>query len=172
MPCFSFDVRGYFFEEMDAGGRQQVEAHLRECAGCRDELERLRATGRALLRLKDEEMPRRIAFVSDKIFEPSGVARWWAAIAGGMPRFAGAAALVLAVFFLGAWISRPSVTVESGRWQIAFGSDAGVQKAMAVAEARHAADMRDVAQAYELLVRQMNVLYRQSVELQPAAFRQ
>lgn len=165
MSCPPFDLRDYLFEELGAGERAQVDSHLAGCAGCRQELERLRLTRAALLRLKDEEMPRRIAFVSDKVFEPSRAARWWAAV----PRFAFGAALLLAVFFGGAWMSRPSITVEQGRWQIAFG---GSGAEVARLEARHAAEMRNLEQTYELLVKQMNVLYRQSAEMRPALVRQ
>jgi anti-sigma factor RsiW len=177
MTCSGFDLREYWFEELGPQERRQVEAHLLQCGNCRDELERLRLTQQALLRLKDEEVPRRIAFVSDKVFEPSWAARWWGGLAGGVPRAAFAAALVLAVFFGGAWLSRPSVTVESGRWQIAFGpTDAkleqSIAQAVAASDARHASELLNLEQTYELLVKQNNILYRQALELRPAAFRQ
>lgn len=177
MSCAPFDLNDYWFEELGAEEKRQVEAHLRGCVGCREELDRLHATQRALLRLREEEIPRRIAFVSDKVFEPSGAARWWAAVWESVPRLAWATALVLAVFFAGAWISRPSVTMESGRWQIAFGrTDAHVEqavgRAVSASEAGHAAEMRNVEQSYEMLLKEINVLYRQSAEMRPAAFRQ
>ena len=165
MSCPPFDLRDYLFEELGAAERTQVDSHLAACAGCRQELERLRLTRAALLHLKDEEMPRRIALVSDKVFEPSRAARWW----GAVPRFAFGAALLLAVFFGGAWISSPSITVEQGRWQIAFGGSGAEVTRL---EARHAAEMRNLEQTYELLVKQMNVLYRQSAEMRPALVRQ
>ena len=40
---------------------------------CREELATLRLTLDTLSTLREEEIPRRIAFVSDQIFEP----RWW-----------------------------------------------------------------------------------------------
>ena len=56
-----------------------------ECTGygvvewnCREELERLKLTHTALVALSDEEMPQRIGFVSDKVFDPSPVRRWFA----------------------------------------------------------------------------------------------
>ncbi len=173
MNCCPYDLRDYWFQELDAGARREVEAHLHECAGCREELERLRLTQQSLLRLKDEEIPRRIAFVSDKVFEPSRAARWWSAVTGGVPRFAMAASLLLAVFFGGARISRPSLTVDSGRWQIAFGAaDSGRLEALEARAVRHASDMQNIEQAYELLIKQMNMLYRQAGEMRPAEFRQ
>ena len=170
MSCSPFDLRDYCFEELGPGERRQVESHLEGCLSCREEVERLRVTHRALLRLKDEEIPQRIAFVSDKVFEPSRAARWWAGLTVRAPKLALSTALLLAVFFAGVSLSRPSITVEKGRWQIAFGaSDA---RAVAAMEARHAADMRDVREAYEVLFKQLNVLYRQSAETRSATFRQ
>ncbi len=151
MNCSPFDLRDYFFEELGQAEKRQVEAHVRECNGCREELDRMRSTQQSLLRLKEEEMPRRIAFVSDKVFEPSWLARWW-------PRLALAAASGLVMFVAGA--------------QTARHDDARLVQAMQAMEARHRDDMQNVEQAYELLVKQMNVLYRQSVEVRPAVFRQ
>ncbi|HJT88818.1 MAG TPA: zf-HC2 domain-containing protein, partial [Bryobacteraceae bacterium] len=97
MSCSPFDIRDYFLQELSGAERNQVEAHVRACQGCREELERLRATGTALFSLRDEEIPQRIAFVSDKIFEPSGWRRWWAAFWGSAARLGFASAAVLAV---------------------------------------------------------------------------
>lgn len=173
MNCAPYDLRDYFWEELGAGERRQVEVHLEGCARCREELGRWQATRRSLLLLKDEEVPRRIAFISDKVFEPSRAARWWAAFSSRAPAFAFSLSLLLAVFFAGVWVSRPSITVEKGRWQIAFGaSDARIEQAVAAVEARHAADMRDVKDSYELLEKEMSLLYRQSADVRAAAFRQ
>jgi hypothetical protein len=80
MSCSPFDLRDYLLQEL-AGPQQrrQVEAHVKTCAPCREELDRLRITEAALRSMVDEEIPQRIAFVSDKIFEPSPWRRWLAA---------------------------------------------------------------------------------------------
>ena len=61
--------------------RPNLEQHLTACDECAFELERLRVTTSALRILPDVEIPQRIAFVSDKVFEPSPAsrffARWW-----------------------------------------------------------------------------------------------
>jgi anti-sigma factor RsiW len=96
MSCSPFDLRDYFFQELSDPHRQrQVEAHVKTCAPCREELDRLRLTGAALRSLADEEIPQRIAFVSDKIFEPSPWRRWLAAFwnSGARLGFASAAML-------------------------------------------------------------------------------
>ena len=67
------DWRAYAFGELDAPARREAESHAAACADCQDELAGLRVTLDALATLREEEVPRRIAFVSDKVFEP----RWW-----------------------------------------------------------------------------------------------
>jgi anti-sigma factor RsiW len=172
MNCSPFDLRDYWLEELRPEETRQVETHVAGCQNCREELERLRLTRQALLRLREEEPPRRIAFVSDKVFEPSRAARWWSAVWGGAPKLAFGLAMLLAVFFAGAWAARPSVTVENGRWQVAFGGQPRASEAVAAMEARHAAEMRNVEQTYELLIKQMNELYRRQAEMAPALYRQ
>ncbi|HEX3879627.1 MAG TPA: zf-HC2 domain-containing protein [Bryobacteraceae bacterium] len=71
MSCSPFSIDDYFLEELSAPQARQVEAHVKTCAACGEELDRLRILGAALRSVPDEEIPQRIAFVSDKIFEPS-----------------------------------------------------------------------------------------------------
>ncbi len=99
MSCSPFDLRDYFLQELADPQQRQVEAHVKTCPPCREELDRLRITEAALFSLRDEEIPQRIAFVSDKIFEPSPWRRWWAAFWGSTARlgFASAAMLSAAI---------------------------------------------------------------------------
>ena len=99
MSCSPFDLKDYFLKELLPAQTLQLEGHLKTCRGCREELERLRIAEAALVSLGDEEMPQRLAFVSDKIFEPSPVRRLWAAFWGSSARlgFASAAMLSAAV---------------------------------------------------------------------------
>jgi len=71
-------LRDYFLKELPDSERRQVEAHVRNCQPCLEELDRLRLTEAALFALREEEIPRRIGFVSDQVFEPSPWRRWWA----------------------------------------------------------------------------------------------
>jgi hypothetical protein len=87
----------------------------------REEVERLRLTHRALLSVPDEEVPRRIAFVSDKVFEPSRARRIWQGFWQGAPRLAFGMAAMLAVLFAGAWATELSVTSDQNGWRLAFG---------------------------------------------------
>jgi Putative zinc-finger len=97
MSCSPFDVRDYFLQELAPPQRLQVEAHAETCAACREELERLGATEAALFCLRDEEIPQRIGFISDKIFEPSPARRWLTAFWGSTARLGFASAVVLSV---------------------------------------------------------------------------
>jgi hypothetical protein len=99
MSCSPFDLRDYFLKELGEPDRRTLEGHLKSCTGCREELERLRLTESALLSLREEEIPRRIAFVSDKIFEPSAALRWWQGFwtSGARLGFASAAMLSTAI---------------------------------------------------------------------------
>jgi hypothetical protein len=116
------DLRDYVLDELDAAQRTEVETWLASSTEGRQEVERLRLTFGALLSLPDEEPPRRIAFVSDKIFEPSPwvrLARWFQAEG---PRFAVGMAAALAVVFGGLWVTEPTVTANADGWSLTFGA--------------------------------------------------
>jgi len=154
VSCCPFDLRDYFFEELEATQRRDVETHLQACAGCRTEIEGLRMARQALLRLPDQEMPRGIAFVSDPVLDPGWAGRLWS----GARQWGFAAAMMLAVLFFGLWMSSRT--------------EARLVQKIAAMEASHAAEMRDVEQAYRMVVAQMNEFYRREAEVRPAAFRQ
>ena len=100
------DLKAYFFGELPEDERRRIAAHLETDAAARAELARLEATQSMLGFVQDEELPRRIAFVSDKVFEPTWWQRFWAS--GAQLGFASAALLALAVVGHG-WLSRPIV---------------------------------------------------------------
>ena len=101
MSCSTFDLKGYLLGELDQAGFRKVEEHLERCAECREELDRLRLTEATLLSVRDEEIPKRIAFVSDKVFEPG----WWQKLWQSGPRlgFASAALLAMAILIHAFW---------------------------------------------------------------------
>jgi anti-sigma factor RsiW len=76
MSCSPYDLRDYLFEELTPAQSGDVRAHLKACTPCAAELDALRSTQAALLTLRDEDIPQRIGFVSDKVFEPSPVRRF------------------------------------------------------------------------------------------------
>jgi len=103
MNCSQFDVKAYFFGELADADRRSVEDHLKTCQECGEELERLRITRAALVSAPDEELPRRIAFVSDRVFEPRGWRKWLESA----PKLAFASAAMLSVAILVHGFVRP-----------------------------------------------------------------
>ena len=96
MSCSSVDLKAYFLGEVPAAERAAIQNHLHGCAACKQEWERLDSMRTALAGWPDEEPPQRIAFVSDKVFEP----RWWQTVwrSGPAMGFASAAMLAAAIF--------------------------------------------------------------------------
>jgi anti-sigma factor RsiW len=138
MSCSPFDLRDYFLKELSAPERQQVDLHLKNCAACRDEIGRLRLTEVALVSLRDEEVPRRLAFVSDKIFEPSPWQRAWTGFwsSGARLGFASAAMLSLALVVFSVTGHRPTTTAQALTPQVRHEIQTAVDRAVAVSEAR------------------------------------
>src|SRR5262245_39436758 len=99
MNCSPYDLRDYILGELGETERREVESHVKGCTGCHEELGTLRATCSALNELRDEEIPQRIAFVSDRVYEPSVARRWWRALWDSGPRliFASSAMLAAAI---------------------------------------------------------------------------
>jgi len=108
MSCAPFDLKGYFLKELPEPQRRQTEEHVRQCPVCREELDRLRLTEAALFALREEEIPQRIAFVSDKVFEPAAWRRWWAAFWGSAARLGFASAAMLSVAIVVFALTRPA----------------------------------------------------------------
>ena len=115
------DLRDYLFDELSSQERTEVEAFLSTSAEAREELDRLRTMQQALRSAPDEEMPRRIGFISDKVFEPSRARRWWLGFWDVAPRFGFSMAAVLLVLFAGIWVVQPTITADSDGWRIAVG---------------------------------------------------
>jgi len=44
MSCSPFDLKDYFLKELADPQRRQVEAHVKSCEPCREELDRLQLT--------------------------------------------------------------------------------------------------------------------------------
>jgi anti-sigma factor RsiW len=146
MSCSPFDLRDYFFGELLEEDRQQVELHSRSCLTCREELNRLRSTQSALLAVADEEIPQRIGFVSDRVYEPSRLLRWWRGFWGSAPRLGFASAAMLSVAIIVLAMHRPAVVIPTTpapvdvvKLQADFSLqlNEAVQKAVAESDARH-----------------------------------
>jgi anti-sigma factor RsiW len=112
--CATIELKDYFLKELPNPQQREVEAHVRGCQVCREELDRLQLTEAALFSLRDEEMPQRIAFVSDKVFEPSPWRRWWTAFWGSSARLGFASAAMLSAALLGSAVMRTAPAVRVG----------------------------------------------------------
>jgi anti-sigma factor RsiW len=152
MNCEQCDWKAYALGELDLSARREAEAHAATCAQCREELATLRLTLDAMATLRDEEMPRRIAFVSDKVFEPKWYQRLWS------PTFAGAMVLAAAILVHG--FVRPAGSMDDARVQAQVAQ--AVTKAVAQAEAKNQEQMLEVVSAYEMLTKQFRQIYRQT----------
>jgi anti-sigma factor RsiW len=95
------DWKAYLLGELGPADRRQHEECASACPACREELATLRVTLDALSTLYEEEVPRRIAFVSDKVFKP----RWWQSFL--RPSFA-AGAVIAAAILIHAFVRPPA----------------------------------------------------------------
>jgi anti-sigma factor RsiW len=160
MSC-SIDLKAYAVDELPKSERGVVEDHVRGCQSCREELDRLNFTRSALASLEDEEIPRRISFVSDRVFEP----RWWQTMwrSGPTMGFASAALLAAAILahaVLANGFARPAAPglgasadatkieqrVEA---QVNERMKAAVAKAVAEAQVKQSAEFANVLNATE-----------------------
>jgi anti-sigma factor RsiW len=151
MSCSPYDLKDFFFGELEAAQGRQVEEHLEGCSECREEFERLRLTRTALDSLREEEPPRRIAFVSDTVFEP----RWWRVLWQSGPRLGFASAAMLAAAILvHAWV-RPAPNVAPPPDTAAIEARVGAEVARRIEPAVQAAvaesEARQVKKAEELV---------------------
>jgi anti-sigma factor RsiW len=112
MSCSPFDLRDYFFGELPENDRRQVELHSKGCPACREELDQLRSAQAVLLAVADEEIPQRIGFISDRVYEPSRLLRWWRAFWGSAPRLGFASAAMLSVALIVSASHRPPPPVS------------------------------------------------------------
>ena len=114
----NIDLKDYVFGELSAAERREVEAACAADPALREELARLQVTQSALFSLREEELPRRIAFVSDKVFEP----KWWQVWLNSGPRmaFASAALLAAAIVFHGTAVPAAAPVAPVAMDQAAF----------------------------------------------------
>ena len=138
MSCESFDWKGYALGELAAKDRREAEAHAATCEGCREELAHVRLTVDTLSALREEEVPRRIAFVSDKVFEP----RWWETFL--RPTFAAACVIAAAIVAHGYMMRPPAMDEAAIQAQV----NQAVTRAVADVQRRNAALETQVTTLY------------------------
>lgn len=159
---------------------EELREHLRSVNP--EEVERLEATVAALRSVPDEEIPRRIAFVSDKVFEP----KWW-------QRFPvwglASAAMLSGAILTHGWMARPvlqatptTIAVDTSAMErqmnerldaalreVRAENEARVKAAIAETEKRmdfeHRATMLAVEENFNLMRKQMNRMFLASAEV-------
>lgn len=144
------DLEAYILGEGTAEDRRAVEQRIAADPQLAAEAERLRVVVTALHRLPEEEPPRRIAFVSDKVFEP----KWYHAFWISAPRLGFAAAGMLAVAILAhGFLTRPVSSVSPSlseteiQARVTAAMDAEVSKRIEPAVAKAVAAVRAEAEA-------------------------
>jgi anti-sigma factor RsiW len=160
MSCSAEDLKAYVVGELAQREKAAVEDHIRGCQSCHDELDRLNFTRSALASLEDEEIPRRIAFVSDRVFEP----RWWQTMWRSGPAMGFASAALLAAAIVAHGFARPvgpsgqsiaaaqmdaSQIERRVEAQVSSRVDAAVAKAVNEAQAKQAAEFAKVLNTTE-----------------------
>jgi anti-sigma factor RsiW len=143
------DWKAYVLRELGQDAHRQAEAHLAACSICHEEVATLRLTLDSLSTLREEEMPRRIAFVSDKVFEP----RWWQRVFS--PTFAAGALVAAAILVHGA--IRPGQIPPA---QLDAAVNKAVSQAVSQLEARHAQEIQAMYEYLAVRDKQVANMYR------------
>jgi anti-sigma factor RsiW len=158
MSCSPFDLKDYFFGELGEAECARVRSHIQDCRVCSEELERLRQTEAALRLLREEEPPRRIAFVSDPVFRP----RWWQVWWNSAARLGFASAAMLAAAILvHAFAARPMVVMAPRPAVVAASRidataiDSAVRAAVAESEARQARKTAELVESARRDIREV-----------------
>ena len=141
------DWKAYLLGELNPEVSRQAETHLAACSNCHEEVATLRLTLDTLSTLREEEVPRRIAFVSDKVFEP----RWWQRVF--TPTFAAGALVAAAILIHG--------SLRPGQAQV----DAAVSKAISQVEARHTQEMEVLSDLIQQRDKQVANMYLSNASL-------
>jgi Putative zinc-finger len=150
-------LRDYAFGELPAARQPELEEHLGVCGECTLELDRLRLTTAALRTLPDQEIPQRIAFVSDKVFEPSPVSRFFGGFWNSASRLGFASVCVLGGALIVSAYHRPvevRTVIQAGNVQTANTDvskqvNDAVAKAVAQVKIENAREIEAVGHKYE-----------------------
>ncbi len=179
MSCSPFDLRDYYFKDLAENERRLTEVHVKTCAYCREELERLRGTEAALLTLPDEDIPQRIGFVSDPVFQPSAFRRGWEALWGSAARLGFASAAMLSIALMVFSLTRPvpqagapAPATDRAALEADFSArlNDAVKKAVAESEARQARQTQELVAAsdrrHALETQEMKARFEDFIEVE------
>jgi len=141
------ELKDYLLGELTPDEKRRVEERLATDAEYRLEYERLQLTQTALLAAPGLEMPRRIAFVSDPVFEKPSQPSFWQRLFA--PTWAYGCAAMLSVAILGhGWLARTSSVDES---LVNARIEKAVASVRAEQEQRHAQFVQATEDAFKYL---------------------
>ena len=172
MDHSQIDLKALALGEASPAEREAAAAFLAQSPEAQEEFDQLQFTLTALNSLRDEEIPRRIAFVSDPVFAPSLWQRFWAST----PRlaFAGMSLLAVAITAHG-FLMRPveSKVVYERTSLPTIDVEATVKKAVTEAVAAVEARSEDrVRQQVALAVSQTEKKFSQEIQLMSATMQE
>jgi anti-sigma factor RsiW len=155
-------LRDYAFDELPAGERPEMEQHIAVCGDCAAELDQLRVTTAVLRVLPDREIPQRIAFVSDKVFQPSALSRFFGGFWNSAARLGFASACVLAVALIVSAYHRPAPADVSKQINDAVAQAVARirqedAQMLAASETKHDQEHRILMEAVDVLQERRNV---------------
>jgi len=179
MSCSPFDLRDYYFKDLADNERRLMEVHVKTCADCREELDRLGSTESVLLTLRDEEIPQRIGFVSDPVFQPTAFRRGWDALWGSAARLGFASAAMLSIALMVFAFTRPAAppgplapAIDRAALEADFSKrlQDAVQQAVAESEARQSRQTQELLAAsdkrHALETQEMRVRFEEFVDVE------
>lgn len=180
-------LHDYAMGELAPIEQPALEQHLAVCGDCVAELDRLRVTTAALRILPDREIPQRIAFVSDKVFQPSPLARFFAGFRNPAAWLGFASACVLSAAIVFSASHRPAeirTVVATANVDVSKQVNDAVAKAVAEVRAEDAvkieaadrkleheydARMAEVAESYAVLQKRLGSSLLASADMPGAA---
>src|SRR5579871_2035386 len=145
-------LRDYAVGELAEDQKPALEEHLAVCGECVDELDQLRVTTAALRMLPDREIPQRISFVSDKVFEPSAVSRVWGGFWNSAARLGFASACILGGALVVSAYHRPTevrTVVQAANVDVSRQVNEAVTKAVAQVQAEDARTIEAMDRKYQ-----------------------
>ena len=111
------EMPSLYFGEASEDEREKLMAHIAKCPVCKQEWEDIRTTDSVMAEYNDEEPPNAMVFIAERPADKFGKIFSLLNFSGGL-KWAAAAA----VFALGLWIVKPSVSYEKGSFKLAFGA--------------------------------------------------
>ena len=152
MSC-EYDWKAYALGELESSARRDAEAHANACPAAAKNWPHCVSRWTLLSTLREEEIPRRIAFVSDQIFEPRWYQRAFRSLA--TPNFAAACVIAAAILVHAFHGSTPDQALNQAMMRAQI--DAEISKTVALLEAQHAEQVDRLVQLDDSRFAQMYV---------------